>query len=430
MALACGPAPAKAQVSLRTVVELAERNSGTVRVAEAQMQQATASLAETRDVFIPSMSFGSGIPAFPEVGFTGALPTIWDASLHSMVFSMAQLQYIKAARAGLESAQLSLKNAEGQVTLDASTAYIELDAVDRELAAARQQEKYAGRLVEIEQQRSDAGVDPFSALLEAKLTAAQIRLSRLHLETRAGTLFARLAMLTGLPAGSIVPDHASIPAIPALTGDVPRTTSENVTAAEMLAQSKERVAKGDREQEWLPQVSFGAIYNRDTTLLNNVAEYYNTEHPLPINNFSSGFNIRLPLFDTSVRAQARQSAAEALEAEVQAQEAEQQNDVQIATLNGTLRELDAQADIASLKQQIAAEQLKTVLAQMELGNGTGAGAGAQPQVTPEALQSARIDERQKYEDALETNLDLSKARLNLLHALGHMQDWLNELQVK
>ena len=33
-------------------------------------------------------------------------------------------------------------------------------------------------------------------------------------------------------------------------------------------------------------------------------------------------------------------------------------------------------------------------------------------------------------DALDAALDLSKARLNLLRALGHMQDWLNELHAK
>ena len=428
MAVVCGPALASGQVSLRTVVELAEQHSGPVRVAEAEMQQARAGLAETRDVFIPAISFGTGLPAFPEIGFTGSLPSIYDLTLRSMVFSLPQLQYIKAARAGLDAAQLRLKDAAGQVTLDASTAYIGLDTVDRELAAAQQQENYAGRLVEIEQQRASAGVDPYSALLQAELTAAQIRLNRLHLETRAATLSTQLATLTGLPVGSIAPDHASIPEIPALSGDPAPATTDNVSAAEMVAQSKERVAKGDREQAWVPQVMFGAIYNRNTTLLNSIDSYY--ARNIPPSDFSSGFNIQLPIFDMDVRAKARESAAEALQAKVQAQEAQQQNDVRIATLNGTLRELDAEAEIASLKQQIAAEQLKTVLAQMEVGNGTGVGPNAQPQVSPQAEQQARINERQKYEDALETGFDLSKARLNLLHALGHMQDWLNELHAK
>ncbi|HUA97935.1 MAG TPA: TolC family protein, partial [Terracidiphilus sp.] len=210
--LAC--APTFAQVSLTTVVELAQKNSASVQLAQADLQRATASLAESKDVFYPSLTFGSGLPAFPEVGFTGALPTIWDATLRSLVFSMPQLEYIKAAHKGLEAAQMSLKNADGKVALDASLAYIELDTVDREISAAHQQQTYAARLVEIEQQRADAGVDPYSALLQAKLTAAQIRLAQLHLETRAATLSEQLATLTGLPVGSITPDHASIPAIP------------------------------------------------------------------------------------------------------------------------------------------------------------------------------------------------------------------------
>jgi hypothetical protein len=53
------------------------------------------------------------------------------------------------------------------------------------------------------------------------------------------------------------------------------------------------------------------------------------------------------------------------------------------------------------------EQLKSVLAQLELGNGAGR-PGAPPQLTPKAEQLARIDERQKYQDALDAGLDLSQ----------------------
>ena len=128
------------------------------------------------------------------------------------------------------------------------------------------------------------------------------------------------------------------------------------------------------------------------------------------------------------RARARESAADALRAKVEAEQAEKQNDLAIAELSGSIRELDAQAEIASLKQQIADEQLKTVLTQLELGNGAGVGPGSQPQTSPKAEQLARIDERQKTEDALDAGFELAKARLNLLRALGHMDDWLHELQ--
>jgi outer membrane protein TolC len=424
--LAAAAAAAQAQVSLTTVVELAQKNSATVRLAQADLQKATAQLAETHDAFIPSLSFGSGLPAFPEVGFTGSLPTIWDSAVQSLVFSMPQIQYIHAARAGVQAALFGLQDAREQAALDASTAYIELDTVNRELEAARQQEQDAARLVEIEQQRAEAGVDPLSTLLQAQLTAAQLKLGRLHLETRVATLAAQLATLTGLPVGSITPDHASIPEIPAVTGDRKPGLTPGVESAQELALSRERQVQGDKEHLWLlPEIGFGLLYNRNTTLLNNVSSYFRGQ--LPANNFSTGFSIKVPIFDPGLHAKLRASAADALRARVEAEQAQQQNDVQIAQLSANLRELDTQAEIASLKQQIAGEQLKSVEAQLELGNGTGNGAGATPQLSPTTEQQARIDERQNYVDSLDAGLLLSKARLNLLRALGHMQDWLDEL---
>jgi outer membrane protein TolC len=428
--LALASATAHAQVSLTTVVEMAQRNSNSVRTAEADVLKTMAQLSESHDVFIPSLYFGSGLPAFPEVGFTGTLPTIWDANVQSMVFSMRLIRYAQAARAALEAAQLSLKDAREQVALDASSDYIELDAVNRELQAAQQQDQDAARMVQIEEQRTQAGVDPLMYLLQAKLSAAQLKLNHLHLETRAATLAQQLAALTGLPPASIVADHASIPEVPAITADETPQPTPGLRSAQMLTISKQRIAKGDAEHKWLlPTISFGLLYNRNTTLLNDVNSFFSSGH-LPANNLSSGFNIQVPIFDQGNRDRARESAADALRARVEAEEAERQTDLQIAQITSSLRELDTQAEIAGLKQQIAGEQLKSVLSQMELGNGSGVGPGAQPQLSPEAEQQARIDERRRYEDALEADFELSKARLNLLRALGHMQDWLNELHTK
>lgn len=425
LALAATPALLPAQVSLATLVDMASKNSSQVKLAQADLNKARAALAQTHDAFIPTIAFGSGLPAFPTVGFTGNLPTIWDANVQSLVFSLPQIKYIKAAQAGVKAAAANLKDAHEQVVLDTSTAYIELDSVSQELAVVKQQEAFAARLVDIEQQRAEAGVDPLSELLQAKLTAAQLKLKRLHLETRAETLSHQLSALSGLPAASIVTDHASIPAIPAVKASDARQLP-GIESANLLALSKQYLASGDEDhRRMFPEIGFGVQYNRNTTLLNDINKYY--ARPLPANNFSSGFSIRVPLFDWGARDKARQSAAEALRTRVEAEQAERQNDVQIATLNDTLRELDAQAEIASLKKQISEEQLKTVQTQLEFGSGAGSGPGAPAQLSPKAEQQARIDERQNFQEALDADLNLSKARLNLLRALGHMQDWLNEL---
>ena len=51
-------------------------------------------------------------------------------------------------------------------------------------------------------------------------------------------------------------------------------------------------------------------------------------------------------------------------------------------------------------------------------------------MSPKAEQLARIDERQKLQESIDASLSLSKARLSLLRALGHISDWLEELKTK
>jgi outer membrane protein TolC len=427
LALAAAPSAARAQVSLATVVDLAQRNSSAVKLAETDVQKAQAALAQTQDAYIPNFVIGSTIGY--SHGFPTGQPSVGSANMQSLVLSFSQRQYTKAARAGLEAANLSLKDAREQVALDASTTYIELDTVSRELDAARQQETLSGNLVRIEEQRAEAGVDSDLDLLQTRLKVAQLKLQRLHLETRAATLAKQLAVLTGMPVGSILPDHASIPEIPAVTADEAPRNIPGIDAAGAIARSRQLQAKGDNLSWRRPQIGFGAVYNYDSNELNDYQKFYQQGTFTP-NNVSFGLQITFPFFDFALRAKAKQSAADALRATVEAEQATQQNDVQIATLTGSLRELDALAEVASLKQQIADKQLKTVLAQLELGSGAETGPGAQPQLSPKAEQLARIDERQKYEDSLDASLDLAKARLGLLRALGHMEDWLNELRGK
>jgi len=423
LAMVLMAATARAQVSLATLVDLAQQKSTSVRLAQADIQKADASLAQVFNAYIPNFSIGSTVGY--SYGFPTGQPSVGNATMQSLVLSFSQRQYIKAGRAAQVAANLRLKDAREEVALEVSAAYIELDTVKQELDAVAQQESLAARMVEIETQRTGAGVDPSSDLLQAQLTAAQTRLKRFRLEARSATLARQLSTLTGLPADSVVPQHASIPEIPAITVDESHKVLPSVEASQKLAQSKQLEARGDDLAWRRPQIAFGAIYNYDSNKLNNYSTFYKNFTP---NNLSFGLQITVPFFDFSLRAKARATAAEALRATVEAEEAQNQDDINITTLSGSLRELNAQAEIADLQQKIAGQQLKSVLAQMELGSGSPSEAGAAQKVSPQTEQQARIDERQKFLDSLDASLDLSKARLNLIRALGHMQDWLDELR--
>jgi len=418
------PALLSAQISLGTVVNLAQRNSSAVKLAEADFRKAEAVLAETKDVYIPNLVLGSSIGP-PSIGIPSGQPSIANATMNSLAFSFSQRKYVAAAKAGIESANINLKDACEQTALDASSAYIELDSVNRELEVAAEQAGYSDRLIQIEQQRTEAGVEPLSDLLQARLTATQLKLRVLHLQSRASSLVTQLATLTGLPKSSIVTDHASIPVIPEIKTEETGLSTPGITLAQTEARAKQLQARGDAmAAKPYPVIGFGAEYSRNSTLLVDYTYYY--QH-YKSDSFSVGFSITIPLFDRSRRAKAKESAADALRATVEAEQAQRQNDIQIASLTGSIRELDTLAEIATLKQQISAEQLKAVESQLQYGNGSGSEPGASPQLSPKAEQLARIDQSQRFIDAIDAGFDLAKARLSLLRALGHMDEWLHLL---
>ncbi len=276
-----------------------------------------------------------------------------------------------------------------------------------------------------EQDRTDAGVDPLSNLLQAKLTAAQLKLTRMHLETRSATLAKQLSILTGLPVGSIVPDHGSIPDIPIVSADEVPQPLLGVQSSNALARSKLLEAKGADLAWRRPSIGFVAVYNYDSNELNSYSTYYKNFTP---NNVSFGLQISLPFFDFAVRAKAKVSAAEALRAKVEAEQAQQQNDIQINQLTASLRELDAEA---ASRRASSSRSLRGAVEERPCPTGSGKWDHRHSRRDSRSFHPRRSNKPASME-ARSTSMPwiqastLSKARLNLLRALGHMQDWLDE----
>ena len=170
---------ARAQVSFSTAVDLALRNSTQVRISAADVQHAEAAVMESVDAYKPSFSVGSSLGY--SYGFPVGQPSIYTVNAQSLALSFSQPAYIRSARAALLAAQLQLKNTRQQVILDAALDYIELAKVNQQITALDQQTGFVGRLVEIESERVNAGVDSKVELTQARLTGAQIALRRLHL---------------------------------------------------------------------------------------------------------------------------------------------------------------------------------------------------------------------------------------------------------
>ena len=412
---------AAAQISLSSAVGLALQNSTQVKIAAADVQKAIAVVAEAKDVYLPNLVAGAGLGP-PSIGFPLGQPSLFNVTSQSLVYSFSQRDYIRAARAGLKSAQSVLKDDQDQVTLDCALAYIQLDTDDRELATLDQEKTDAERLVSIELDRLTTGVDSRMDKTKAEITSAQIDIDRLHLEDDASDQRQKLAHLTGLPAASFIPQKNSIPPVPNF-GDSDTLVNEALSsnaglqAASANAKSRLETFWGDRKQNYRPQFAFGAQYSRFASF-ENYSMYYRS---FSNNNFGAAVQITFPFFDFSRRAKARESAADANHAVIEAQQTRNQASEQIASLRHSLEELKAQQHYAQLQSQLAQEQLETVLAEMK--NGTGS-PNAAP-ITPKDDELARIQAEQRFQDALNADLSLLRAQLSLMRAVGSIESWID-----
>jgi outer membrane protein TolC len=340
--------------------------------------------------------------------------------MQSLVYSFSQPDYIRAAHSGLYAATMSLKDEKQQVALDVSVAYVELNHDLEEIAALNDEQTYAEKLVSIEGERVGNGVDPRVSELQAQLTGAQVAEKLVHLQNDADEMRQKLAHLTGLPLESLQTNAASIPPAPNFSAQLPSDqqlaeANGGIAAAYANAQSKSYVAHGDKRQIDRPSLGFGLKYQRFAKY-EDFAEYY---HNFQQNNVSAGVQLSIPLFDRSLKAKARESAAVAAGAKADADASLDTLSEQNLAARRSIQELAAEQRVAQLKSELAQEELKTVDTELTSGPGSP---NAQP-VSPITAQQAHIQERERYEDLLDTNFSLIKVQLNLLRLTGQIDDW-------
>lgn len=409
--------PATAQISFTSAVDLALKNSPKVQAAQAEVDKAHAVLSETKDVYIPTFSVGSGLGY--TYGFPFGAPSLFNITAQSLLFDQSQRNYIRAAREGVLAANQNLNDVRQQVMEDAATTYISLDADIERMQASTEESGFAAELTKIVQQRLDAGQDTQVELTRAKLTAATLRLRRMQLEDDASNQRDHLAGLTGLPADGLMTIHASIPsfgqfdAAPAKDTVVP----ESIRSAYSTAQSKLQSAFGDSRKMYRPQIGLGVQYSRLASF-NNYQDYYRPGSFTNYNNLQIGLQFTLPLLDFSRHAKAQESMAEARRSLHEADQARNQFFEGRRKASNAIRELQARTEVAALERELALNQIDVIRVQIDKGNPSN-----QP-VTPKDEQNARIQERARYLEFLDADLQLRQTEINLMRSNGQLENWL------
>ena len=417
---------AHAQISLSTAVDLALRGNPRVQGAEADVAKARAQLSEAHDAYVPSINAGAGIGQ--SYGYSPYPPTLFTVNGGSLVLSASQSSYIRSARAGVDAAELALDDVREAVAEDTALAFAKLDYDQQSEQVVGQQAGFAKALVSIVQSRVDAGQDPAIELTQARLAQAQIHLATLRAADETAIDREHLARLIGLPPAALSVD-STFPTSPVPLDTTADTTvhgyaNSAVASAFASANAKQEEAKGEARFRFRPQINFFAQYNYYATFSDSFAQLQkvyqaNTgQTTLRASEGAFGVQINIPILDRSRAAKARESAADAAHALHDAQNA------QINALDGQSRlrhsidELQAQADVATLAQQYAQQQLEVLQQQLKSGNLGGT------QMTPKDEQNARIAERDKYLGVLDAGFQLHQAEIHLMRQTGQLLTWL------
>lgn len=421
---------AHAQLSLVSAVDLALKNNPRVRLAQADVDKSTAILKESKDVYIPAITVGSGLGW--SYGYPLGQPSVVNATLQGVLLSWSQRDYIRAARFGLNAAVLNVNEARASVEEDTVVTYLALDrdlsreqALDEQLARAEQ-------LVTIVTDRLNAGVDTGIDLTQAKLTAAQIHLNYLNAQDERALDQQHLANLIGLPSTSLTTTHDSIPQLGAPTENQATITlpdSPTVQAALQNAEAKQRIAWGDQKKLYRPQIFLASQYSLFAKF-NNYQVYFPTnpvtgKSVFQYNNAGIGVQVSWPIFDRALKDKAQESAADAVHAYADYRNARIKDQEGHAQLARSTRTLAAKAEVADLQQQLASQQLAAIRTQLQA---SAANPNA-PQRTPKDQANAEIDERGKYIMMLNSRFDLEQAQVQLMRAQGNLDMWLRNAAI-
>jgi outer membrane protein TolC len=339
-----------------------------------------------------------------------------------LVFSASQRNYLRAAKYAVQSSQSALTNTRIQVEEDTVIAYLSLQEALGRQSAITDEYHAAVNLRSVVEERFSAGLESQIEMKDACRTEVQVRLQKLQLEDEVASLRDHLERMTGIPSDQFALVPVVLPSVPLSHPVSPPSPSTEtgipkVLAASANARSKLQQAFGDSRDTWMPQVSFNAQYGRISPF-NNVSSYYNLNGDY--NTLAVGVQIQIPLLDLSRKAKARESMADAMHAEHELENLrDQAGEDHIKSEHGAV-ELAAKAELAEIDHGLAQDRLNAIIVEE---NATAAG-NTVPIVTPKEEQKARIQERLKYLDLLDANLEVMKVKVDILKRSGDLENWI------
>ena len=408
------PAAGEKQLSFRTAIELAIKNSTMSGVAQADLQRASATVRQSKDVFLPQFVLGSGLGAsygFP-LSLEGAAPSIFNVNFQGALVNFAQRNYIKAAKSDVAATAAQNADRRNDVIMETALDYVQLDLLESSLTIQREQQSAAQKFQDIVGQRVQAGLDSPVETTRAKLAGARTKLDIAQTQAAADQLRLRLSQLTGLPVTAIQTSTESIPELPAIAQDqdLPGEAVKNsptVKIAEAAADAKAFRAKAEHDQLY-PAIDFVGQY-AVLARFNNYDQFF---QKFQRHNVTAGVAVRFPFFNPVQHAAADVAKADAVKSRKEAQNVKEQVSADTLKLQRSIQQLAAARDVAQLEHQLAQADIEATHAKIESG-----GASIKDE------QNALVVEHERYTAYLNSTFELDRAEIQLMRQAGQLESW-------
>jgi len=399
------------KLTLRQTVTLALQNSRDLALAKVQYSIAQGQTSVDRAEFRPNLYTGSGaaytsgFPATP--GGNG--PSIFNLSYTQSVFNLPLSGQVKAAEDRAVNAKLEMDRVHDEVIVRAASVYLDLANVRHALELMRSEQASAEKILQVTQERATAGQELPIDVTRSELTAAQVQERILKLEGREENLTEQIRNLTGIPEERAIETDSEEPSFAtdqqeadlltmALKSDPGIQEAVNERAA------RQHIFQGAKGAYW-PSVSIIGEYEV-LTKFNNYSEFYTH---FQRNNVTVGVQVQIPIFSSRTRANISLAKRQLDEADLLLGNKKDQVRLDVEQKVRSVRELDAEREVARLELKLAQQSLEMMQAKFEDG-----------QATLRDVEQARLDESDKWVAFLDADLARQQGQLSLLQATGQL----------
>ena len=397
--------------TLKEAVAMSVQKSREISLARLQYETSRQEAGVTRSQFLPNLYTGSGVAytsGFPILAGGGA-PALFNLTYNQELFNLPARGDVRAQEQKAEQQRVAMDAVRDGVIQRTATAYLELSKVRRQLELMRSERVSAEKILEYTRERMQAGYELPIEVTRAQLTAAQVEQRLAQLDDEAETAADQLRRLLGLqPDQPIEVTSENIPAaadqtISDLVAEALRSNPEVKQAESERTASEERL-KGERGGHW-PTIGLIGQYNL-LARFNNYDQFFNK---FQRNNFIAGIDVKIPIFASRTGAAVSFARANLTASQMQVENKRAQISLDVRHQARQARQMDTGREVARLELELAQQNLQVLQSQFQQGR-----------ASIRDLETAQLQENERWLGFLDADLARQKAELDLLRTTGQL----------